>query len=124
MLKYILRILMIVNILFIIGCVDKSEIDINSFSYNEAEKTYGNEKIPGVKLDGFKNTTEVEIMDYEDAIERAKIECVVEYNQIDVAYDEESEVWRISFCMENYDGGDQNVYLDNNGITLMSVCGE
>ena len=95
----------------------------NSFSFDEVElvQQSGN---PGVNPYAFKNTESAAVDDREAAIERAKNEVTIEYNFISVAYDNDAEIWCVSFSTQGSVGGDQSVYLDNNGITRLIVYGE
>jgi hypothetical protein len=79
---------------------------------------------PGVITDGFVNTTPNTITDKKDAIELAKKECTADYNAIEVKYDPASEVWLVYFYHDGWVGGDEAVYIDSNGFTLLIVCGE
>ncbi len=106
------------------GCNQtKSNIEVSSFSYSEHAEIYKDDNL-GVKHDGFKNITESKISNAEDALERAKKECTIDWNAFQVSFDNESNVWMISFYTEGLVGGDQVVYLDSNGITLLIVYGE
>ena len=78
----------------------------------------------------YHNTEFFEIHSFEDAIELAKKECTVEYNIIEYAYDEESNIWRIWFrieerlCFGEWLGGDQVVYIRGDGVTQMVTYGK
>ncbi|MBE6845005.1 MAG: hypothetical protein E7508_04730 [Ruminococcus sp.] len=96
---------------------------VGEFSYTEDALQY-TEDIPGVELSGFKNTMPCELNSAEEAVELAKNEVTVGYNQISVCYDESEKVWAVLFYTSNMAGGCQTVYIDNNGITLMCVYGE
>ncbi len=99
-----------------------NEYDVSSFSY-ESDCTYYKDE-GGVQLSDFKNTEKSELKTPSRAVELAKTECVVEYDTIDVAFDEQTKVYRISFSKENRAGDNQDVYLSQDGITLMIVFGE
>ncbi|MBQ8435097.1 MAG: hypothetical protein IJX24_03690 [Oscillospiraceae bacterium] len=73
------------------------------------------------KCSGFNNTSLCKVESAGKAVELAKNEATVEYNRINVSYDETEKVWRVTFYMEEYVGGTQRVYLNENGITLMRV---
>lgn len=94
-----------------------------TFSFDDALATY---KVndPGVYYDGFKNTSEFAVSNEQEALERAKRECTVEYDRISVSYDEAEDIWRIVFWLEGTLGGNQDVYLDSNGVTHLIVYGE
>lgn len=97
--------------------------NVSAFSYEEALQVYrGND--PGVKYDGFQNTSESEVKTCQQAIDRAKNECTIEYDTTDVFYDSTTEVWRVDFYTEGTLGGCQSVYLDNKGLTCLIVYGE
>jgi len=73
------------------------------------------------KFSGFNNTSLCKVESAGKAVELAKNEVTVWYNRINVSYDETEKVWRVTFYMEEYIGGTQHVYLNENGITLMRV---
>ena len=98
------------------------KIAIPNFSYAEDAAIYL-ECEPGVKTSGFVNTTETEIT-FENVAERAKNECTVEYNSITTYFDTDECVWKVHFCTDGMVGGDQSVYLDCDGKTVLIVYGE
>lgn len=97
----------------------------SAFSYADATSVY-KEGMPGVVTSGFKNTgkTELEIININEASDRASAEVTVEYNYVDVKYDPIAGVWQVLFAQRTVAGGGQTVYLDNNGVTLLIVYGE
>ena len=103
------------------GC--QKTYTVGEFSYAEDASQY-TEDIPGVKLSGFKNTVPCEADSAEKAVELAKNEVTVGYNQISVCYDESEKVWAVLSYTRNMSGGCQTVYINENGITLMCVYGE
>ena len=98
------------------------KIAIPNFSYAEDAAIYL-ECEPGVKTSGFVNTTETEIT-FENVAERAKNECTVEYNSVTTYFDTDECVWKVHFCTDGMVGGDQSVYLDCDGKTVLIVYGE
>lgn len=96
---------------------------IPPFSFAEESKEY-TEDMPGVRTSGFVNTDETEITGKPDAEERAKNECKVEWDTVETFYDSEADIWKVYFSKQDYAGGDESVYLDKNGKTLLIVCGE
>ena len=111
-------------LLLFTGCNQtKSNVDVSSFSYSKHAEIYKDDH-PGVKHDGFKNTNESKISNAEDALERAKKECTIEWDAFQVSFDDESNVWMVSFYTEGMPGGDQSIYLDGDGKTLLIVYGE
>ena len=122
--KIISFILVFSLVLLFAGCNQtKSDIEVSTFSYSEHAKIYKDNN-PGVKHDGFKNINEQKISNAEGALERAKNECTIEWDSFGVSFDNESTVWMVSFYTEEILGGDQSVYLDSNGKTLLIVYGE
>lgn len=122
--KIICFILLFVFLLMLTGCNQtKSNIEVSSFSYSEHSKIYKDNN-PGIKHDGFKNTNESQISNAVDALERAKKECTIDWDTYHISFDNESNVWMISFYTEGMLGGDQVIYLDDNGKTLLIVYGE
>lgn len=122
---------------FFIGCTEKesSEIseniavinmedsEIKSFSYESDIERYADDEA-GIVHDGFKNTSEVQINNAEDAVNRAKNECTIEYDETIISYDDTTDVWSITFGKTNVAGGCQTIYMDGNGVTLLIVYGE
>jgi len=104
----------------------QSDVNINfnvgGFSY-ESDLSYYEEG-PGVKKSGFVNTEKSEISNTDKAVELAQKECTVKYDSIGVDYDSQQKIYRISFYKKDWVGGDQSVYIDQNGITLLIVYGE
>ena len=134
-------VLTLVAILGLVGCSQQGQQDIitptesgknteivesnNSiphFSFAEDAAIYV-EGEPGVKTSGFVNTTETEIT-FENVAERAKNECTVEYDSVTTYFDTDECVWKVHFCTDGMVGGDQSVYLDCDGKTLLIVYGE
>lgn len=100
----------------------ESHNSIPHFSYAEDTAIYV-EGEPGVKTSGFVNTTETEIT-FENVAERAKNECTVEYDSVTTYFDTDECVWKVHFCTDGMVGGDQSVYLDCDGKTVLIVYGE
>ena len=98
------------------------KIAIPNFSYAEDTAIYV-EGEPGVKSSGFVNTTETEIT-FENVAECAKNECTVEYDRITTYFDTDECVWKVHFGTDGMVGGDQSVYLDCDGKTVLIVYGE
>ena len=96
---------------------------IPPFSFAEESKEY-TEGMPGVKTEGFVNTDEKKITGKPDAEERAKNECTVEWDTVETQLDSAANIWKVMFYRWNSVGGDQIVYLDGNGKTLLIVYGE
>ena len=99
--------------------------NFNSFSYTDDLAKY-KKGTPGVKFDGFNNITEAEnpIYTASAVIERAKYECTGLWNFSKVYYDSELDVWKVLFYTTNAPGGDQSIYLNAKGKTLLIVYGE
>ncbi len=113
-------------LLFVLcGCSqnDKTQqINVGSFSYAEDYAYYKDD--PGVKKSGFVNNEEAELDSAEQAVELAKKECTVDYDTTDVTYDSEAGIYRISFYKENQLGGNQDVYINQKGVTQLIIYGE
>ncbi len=99
------------------------ESSIGGFSFGNVRKTY-KAGDPGVKTDGFKNISEQAVTNSAEAVERAKRECTIEYDTVTVLRDGWDKIWSITFYTRSSPGGDQTVYLDSNGVTLIIVYGE
>jgi len=96
---------------------------ISEFNYRDDAVLYKKENA-GVKTDGFVNTERVAVETIRDAVKLAENECSVEYDTVKIWYDYTKRIWKINFSRSNTLGGDQSVYLDRDGITLMRVSGE
>lgn len=96
---------------------------IKSFSFSDILNYYKSGD-PGVKTEGFKNTSEQAVAKSTEAAERAKNECTVEYDTVTVQYDDTEKVWSVTFSTRGTLGGCQTVYLNQNGVTLLIVYGE
>lgn len=79
---------------------------------------------PGVKTDGFQNTSEAVIATPQQVIERAQNECTIEYDTTSLAYDNAAEIWRVTFYTEGSVGNSQDVYLNGSGLTALIIYGE
>ena len=99
------------------------ESKVKSFSYGAILQTY-KPGDPGVKTEGFKNTSEQSVTTAEEAAERAKNECTIGYDTITVLYDANEKTWSVTFSTAGTLGGCQIVYLNNKGITRLIVYGE
>jgi len=93
------------------------------FSWQEESGRY-KKGTPGVRFDGFANTTATKIQNFKAAAERAATECKVKYNAVDVYYDSKSEMWKVCFFEKLQVGGDITVYMNDQGITHLVVAGE
>jgi len=102
---------------------DLGVTDIPPFSYEEVLQTWGKDD-PGVKTNGFQNTSKTVISTSLQAIELAKNECTIEYDTTDVSYDSAASIWQVVFYKANTAGGGQTVYMDSDGITCLIVYGE
>lgn len=93
------------------------------FSYAEDCKIYiAGES--GVKTTRFVNITDTEISSIDDAIERAKNECTIQWDGVTTYFDAKEHIWKVLFYTEGILGGGQSVYLDENGKTVLIVYGE
>lgn len=98
------------------------QISIPDFSFAKERAIYA-EGEPGVKTSGFANTSETEIT-FENAAERAERECTIEYDSAAIFFDPAERVWKVHFYTSGMLGGDQSVYLDCSGKTILIVSGE
>lgn len=99
------------------------ESSIGGFSFDSAQKTY-KPGDPGVKSEGFKNTSKKAVTNSAEAAERAKRECTIEYDTVTVLRDGWGEVWSVTFFTQGTLGSCQTVYLNDEGVTLLIVYGE
>ncbi len=95
------------------------------FSYATVLKyAKGQRDNEGVKHSGFVNTDAVVLNHVSDVISRASLECTVEYDSVRVYYDHNLYMWKVNFSKQAQLGGDQDVYLDVNGVTQLIIYGE
>ncbi len=134
--KYISIILLLICALSLSACAPQNVViddEIREFSFAEDRAYYG-DGTPGsgVYTDGFENTTEVEITS-ENVAEHAKRECTIKYDTISISYDPVECIWAVNFSKGGWvegdvyvevAGGDQTVYMDSKGKTLLIVYGE
>ena len=102
---------------------DLSPVEILPFSYEEVLQTWGKSD-PGVKTDGFQNTSGAVIATPQQVIERAQNECTIEYDTTALAYDNAADIWRVTFYTEGSVGNSQDVYLNGSGLTALIIYGE
>ena len=119
--RAIVFVLSLAYALFLIGC--EENFSIPEFSYAEESGIIYVVGEPGVKTSGFVNTTETDIT-FENVSEHAKNECTVAYDSVAIYRDTAECVWKVLFYTHGLLGGDQTVYLDDDGKTLLIVYGE
>ena len=102
---------------------DLSPVEILPFSYEEVLQMWGKSD-PGVKTDGFQNTSEAVITTPQQVIERAQNECTIEYDTTALAYDNAADIWKVTFYTDGSIGNSQDVYLNGNGLTALIIYGE
>lgn len=95
----------------------------SEFSYDEVLATY-KENDPGVKSNGFHNTSRAALETISDVLGQAKNECTIAYDTVDISYDSTTSIWEIAFYTEGSAGGGQTVYMDSYGVTCLLVYGE
>lgn len=115
------------TLIAISGCTPNETVEndetIEVFSYEEHYNSFINDSAIGQE-DGFKNTTETPISTKEQAINVAQNEVTIEYNQIEVFYDKECDMYMVVFYTEDAFGGCQSVYLNDVGLTKLIIYGE
>ena len=95
-------------------------IEYGTFSYKEVRDRV-DYSAASVRTEGFVNTDEVENF---HPVERAKAEATIDYDLIQYFYDQEEDVWMVRFFKSNQAGGDETVYLNGSGVTLLICYGE
>lgn len=103
--------------------INPDAASVPAFSYEETLQSW-KKSDPGVKTNGFQNTSELMVSTSQQAIERAENECTIEYSATAVAYDSEVDIWRVTFFTEDSVGNSQEVYLDGTGMTTLIIYGE
>ena len=87
------------------------------------------DKYPNAKTEGFKNTTKSSVKSMEDALWFADKECTMppqgpageRYNIVEIAYDPDAGIWRVFLRYSQNIDGDQIIYINEDGITVMVV---
>ena len=87
------------------------------------------DKYPNAQTDGFKNTTKSPVKSMEDALWFADKECTMppqgpageRYNIVEIAYDPDAGIWRVYLRYSQNIDGDQIIYINDDGITVMMV---
>ena len=97
-------------------------ISIPDFSYADDSVKYV-EGEPGVKTSGFVNITKVDV-DFTNVAEVAKNECTIQWDSCTTYLDTAECIWKVVFFTKGTVGGDQSVYLDYDGKTVLIVYGE
>ena len=103
--------------------IEDSDVEVEKFSYEKERSEFG-ETDGYIKTKDFHNTEKANINNKEQAIEIAKNEITVEYDSVSVAFDENEQMWKVSFSKEGQFGGGQTVYLTKDGTTQLCVWGE
>lgn len=83
------------------------------FSYMYDLSHYGD----AAETEGFVNTTVSPVTNGEEAIERAKSECTIGYDNALAYYDKVESMWKVVFTGEK----EQSVYMNTDGITTLIV---
>ena len=115
-------VLLVAFLLLLCGCSQNgklNQLNVGTFSYLDDCAYY--EGAEGVKKTDFVNTEKSKIKDAEQAVEYAKKECTVKYDTICVDYDTNMKVYRVCFYKKDRLGGDQDVYINQDGITQLIV---
>ena len=88
------------------------------------------DKYPNAQTEGFKNTTKTSVKSMEDALWLADQECTMpsqdtltgeRYNIVEIAYDPDAGIWRVFLRYSQNIDGDQIIYINDDGITVMVV---
>ena len=95
-------------------------IPYGSFSFEEVKKSLDLDA-PNVRTDGFVNVDEIETGWPTD---RAKQELMGDYDLAQLFYDEAEDVWMVHFWNSKRAGGNETVYLNGKGVTLLIKYGE
>ena len=102
--------------------------NIGTFSYYEHLSKYsaGDAGEPGVQTTGFRNTERIDVPNKEVAVALAKNEVGsnFDYDTIAVSRDDESQMWMVTFFAEGLVGGEQSVYMSEDGRTTLIIFGE
>ena len=124
----------ILILMFLCGCKNDSKLQnssqniginqlkIDTFSYSSDYNYYKDDV--GAKKSGFNNTEKSMINNTEDIVNLAKLECTVKYDTINITFDADSKIYKVCFSKKGYTGGDQAVYINQDGITQFIVYGE
>ena len=95
------------------------------FSWEEDKAKY-----PNAKTSGFVNNKTLPVKSMEDALYLADKECTMppidaiggdRYNIVEIAYDADAGMWRVFLKFSQNVEGDQIIYINDDGITVMVV---
>ena len=95
------------------------------FSWEEDKAKY-----PNAKTSGFVNNKSFPVKSMEDALYLADKECTMppidaiggdRYNIVEIAYDPDAGIWRVLLKFSQNVEGDQIIYINDDGITVMVV---
>lgn len=101
---------------------DPGSMPYGAFSFAEVLANYP-EGTPGAKYAGFVNTDAAPVEGFMEAAERAKSEATIDYDRLQIWYDEGADVWAVNF-FSSTPSGDETVYLGGDGVTKLIVYGE
>ncbi len=91
------------------------------------------DKYPNSRTEGFKNTAKSAVKSMEDALWLADQECTMppqdtltgeRYNIVEIAYDPDAGIWRVYLRYSQNIDGDQIIYINDEGVTVMVVTTE
>lgn len=112
----------IVILICLIGCgglaCDKTIEEVQPFSYEDHLNDMS-QKVVGE----YKNTKTKKIKTRQQAIDLAKNEVTIDYNQVDVYFDSAYDMWMVVFSIKGINDACQNVYLNSDGITQLVING-
>lgn len=93
--------------------------DVPSFSYNDDVEMYGEEFSAGYDC----KYSPVEINGIRDAVNVAENVRSVEYDTVDVYYDNTTDIWKVVFSTAETEDS-QNVYISGDGVIVLNIFGE
>lgn len=96
--------------------IDKENGEEKMFSYMYDLSVYGEK----TKTENFVNTAVSPVTNEAEAIERAKSECTIGYDNVEAYYDKAESMWKVVFTGENA----QSVYMNTDGVTTLIVYGK
>ncbi len=108
------------------GSLKVYEEDVGTFSY-QGDVLRPSDGGLGIRTDGFDNIEISPVETIEDVIKLAKKEISFndrDFDSINLAYDEETDIYRVTFSKERRLGGWISVYVNRQGQTIRIVGGE
>ncbi len=97
--------------------------ETGQFDYPAVLKAYWDAS-EGINRDSFVNVDQSPVTDARSAYQRAAMELAPDFDTVDISYDENNEMWMVTFSKMGQIGGSETVYLEASGKTKLIVSEE